>query len=78
MIVFTNVIYNASLHRKYTTRSNKFLTKIFAVVMQSCLTFAMTKVKIKLLSHFFPNFHGWLSGICSSKNNFGVHICRMN
>ena len=52
MLVFTNVIYNASLHRKYTTTSNKFLTKIFAAVMQSYLTFAMAKVKIKLC-HIF-------------------------
>ena len=58
MLVFTNVIYNATLHRWYTTRNNKFLTKIFAVSMPSYLNFATAKVKIKLLSHFFPNCYG--------------------
>ena len=44
--------YNASLRRWYTTR-NKFLTKIFSVIMPSYLTIATANVKIKLRSHFF-------------------------
>ena len=59
MLVFT--IYNASVNRWYTTRNNKFLTKILTVAMLLHLTFAMTKVQIKLLSHFFPNSNGWLN-----------------
>ena len=49
MLVFTSVIYNVLLHRWYTTR-NKFLTKLFAVIMLLYLIFA---TKIKLLSYFF-------------------------
>ena len=55
MLDFTNVIYNASFHCWYTTKNNKFLTKTFAVVMPSYLTFATAKVKTKLPSLFFPN-----------------------
>ena len=46
MLVFTIVIYNASVHCCYTTRKNKFLTKTVAVVMLSYLTFVTTKVEI--------------------------------
>ena len=53
MLVFTNVTYNASLHHWFTTRNNKFLTKIFVVVMPSYLTFATAKLKIKLPLYFF-------------------------
>ena len=35
-----------------------FFIKIFDVVMSSYLTFATTKVKIKLPSYFFSNSHG--------------------
>ena len=65
MLVFTNVIYNASLHCRYTTR-NKILTKIFAVVMLLYLTFVTL--------HFFPNSHGcrqksdiWLENVSVAK-----------
>ena len=53
MLVFNSVIYDASLHRSYSTRSNKFLAKIFTIVMPSYLTFVIAKVKIKLLRIFF-------------------------
>ena len=56
---FNYAIYNASLHRLYSTRKNKFLTKNFAIVILPYLTFATAKVKIKLASHFCPNSHGW-------------------
>ena len=78
MFVFNNVIYNALLHRWYTTKNNRFLMKLFAVIMPSYLTFAAAKVKIKLLSHFFPNSHGWrwyLQFTCSIWKNFEMkHI----
>ena len=53
ILVFINVIYNASLHCWYTTRNKRFLLKNFAVVMLSNLAFVTAKVKRKLLSHFF-------------------------
>ena len=59
MLVFTNVVYHVSLHCWYTIKNNKFLTKIFAVIKLSYLTFATAKVKMKLPTHFFPNSHGW-------------------
>ena len=58
MLAFAIVIYNVLLHRWYT-RNNKFLTKIFVVIMPLYLTFVVIKIKIKLPSHFFPNSHGW-------------------
>ena len=53
MLVFNNVVYNASLHSRCTTKKIKFLRKIFAVVMSSYPTFATAKVKIKLPPLFF-------------------------
>ena len=41
-------------------QNNTFFTKIFAVVMPWYLTFVRTKVKTKLLLHFFLNSHDWV------------------
>ena len=57
MLVFTNVIYNASLPRRYTTRNNKFLTEFFVVVIPLYLTFGTAKVNIAA-AFVFPNSPG--------------------
>ena len=57
MLVFTNAIYNVLLHRWYNTEINKFLTKIFAVMMPLYLIFATAEVKTEFPSYFLPNFH---------------------
>ena len=67
MLVFTNVIYNAKLHHWYTTKNNKFLKRIFAVVMLLHLTFEtnvkMSKSQNKSAITFFPNSEGCFSEI---------------
>ena len=55
LLVLTNVIYNASLHRWYTTRNNNFLTKYFAVVSGLCDDKSQNKIAVA----FCSNSYGW-------------------
>ena len=53
MLVFTSVIYNALLHHWYTTRNNRFLMKLFAVISDLCEGKSQTKIIVTFFSYSY-------------------------
>ena len=60
---------NLIAENKIITTSDSFHVKIFAAVMPPHLTFTTAKVKIKLLSYFFPNSHGCIVNYVSMEHS---------